>query len=133
MIVYKYYSPEQYNFDALKNHYFWFSKVSKLNDPFDSSSKLLRPSCFRENLLKECNIDEDKLSSIMLQYAVFRRTTTTKSCGQIMQTTIEALLLLLMIVILMSLTISIRYGCLIKRWSMWIQFLTMMILIELSI
>ena len=68
MIVYKYYSPEQYNFDALKNHYFWFSKVSKLNDPFDSSSKLLRPSCFRENLLKECNIDEDKLSSIMLQY-----------------------------------------------------------------
>lgn len=68
MIVYKYYSPEQYNFDALKNHYFWFSKVSKLNDPFDSSLKLLRPSCFRENLLKECNIDGDKLSSIMSQY-----------------------------------------------------------------
>ena len=25
MIVYKYYSPEQYNFDALKNHYFCYS------------------------------------------------------------------------------------------------------------
>lgn len=68
MIVYKYYSNIEYNFDALKNHYFWFSKVSKLNDPFDSSSKLLQPSCFRENLLKECNIGDDKLSSIMSQY-----------------------------------------------------------------
>ena len=41
-MVYKYYSPQQYNFDALQNGYFFFCKVSKLNDPFDTNLKLLQ-------------------------------------------------------------------------------------------
>lgn len=31
----KYYSPTEYNIDALLNKYFWFSKRENLNDPFD--------------------------------------------------------------------------------------------------
>ena len=51
--VYKYYSPTDYNFDALENHYFFFSKAEKLNDPFDVSSKLINVSpCFKEYIEK---------------------------------------------------------------------------------
>lgn len=35
-MVYKYYSPQEYNFEVLRDRYFFFSKVSKLNDPFDT-------------------------------------------------------------------------------------------------
>lgn len=34
-LIYKYYSPTEYNLDALLNQYFWFSKREYLNDPFD--------------------------------------------------------------------------------------------------
>ena len=34
-LIYKYYAPNEYNLDALLNHYFWFSKRASLNDPFD--------------------------------------------------------------------------------------------------
>ena len=34
-LIYKYYAPNEYNLDALLNHYFWFSKRECLNDPFD--------------------------------------------------------------------------------------------------
>lgn len=40
-MVYKYYSPQPYNFDALQKRYFFFCKVSKLNDPFDTNLKIL--------------------------------------------------------------------------------------------
>lgn len=41
-MIYKYYPPTNYSFDALQKGYFYFSKVSKLNDPFDASFKLVR-------------------------------------------------------------------------------------------
>ena len=44
MIVYKYYSPASYNFDAIEKGYFYFSKAEKLNDPFDVSLKLINAS-----------------------------------------------------------------------------------------
>ena len=34
-LIYKYYAPNEYNLDALLNHYFWFSKRECLNDPFE--------------------------------------------------------------------------------------------------
>ena len=34
-MVYKYYAPTDYNMDALKKQYFWFSKAKYLNDPYD--------------------------------------------------------------------------------------------------
>ena len=33
--VYKYYSINELNIDALKNNYFYFTKPSEINDPFD--------------------------------------------------------------------------------------------------
>lgn len=44
MTVYKYYSPADYNFDAIEKGYFFFSKAEKLNDPFDVSLKLINES-----------------------------------------------------------------------------------------
>lgn len=42
-MLYKYYSPLQHNFEAVINGQFYFSKVSKLNDPFDANFKLVEP------------------------------------------------------------------------------------------
>ena len=36
-MVYKYYSCEEYNIDALQQRYFFFSKAERLNDPYDTS------------------------------------------------------------------------------------------------
>lgn len=41
-ICYKYYSESDYNFEALEEKYFFFCKVSKQNDPYDSSFKLMQ-------------------------------------------------------------------------------------------
>ena len=41
--LYKYYSAKKHNFDAVRDGEFFFSKVSKLNDPFDASFKLIEP------------------------------------------------------------------------------------------
>lgn len=43
-MVYKYYSPACYNFCAIREKYFFFSKVAKLNDPFDTSYSLINSS-----------------------------------------------------------------------------------------
>lgn len=40
-MIYKYYSPRDYNFEALENGYFFFSKAKYLNDPFDTSFNLV--------------------------------------------------------------------------------------------
>jgi hypothetical protein len=50
MEVYKYYSPVAHNFEAIKEGYFFFCKVSKLNDPFDASYDLIQSSKFKEML-----------------------------------------------------------------------------------
>lgn len=42
-MLYKYYSPQKYNFDAVENGDFFFSKAFKLNDPFDTSLELAQP------------------------------------------------------------------------------------------
>ena len=66
-MVYKYYSPTEYNFDALSKGYFFFSKVSKLNDPFDCSFKLIEQS--KEFLQRLGLINKEKeASDIMKQY-----------------------------------------------------------------
>ena len=44
MTVYKYYSPADYNFEAIEKGYLFFSKAEKLNDPFDVSLKLINAS-----------------------------------------------------------------------------------------
>ena len=43
-MVYKYYSPACYNLCAIREKYFFFSKVAKLNDPFDTSYSLINSS-----------------------------------------------------------------------------------------
>ena len=66
-MVYKYYSPTEYNFDALIKGYFFFSKVSKLNDPFDCSFKLIEQS--KKFLQHSSLINKEKeASDIMKQY-----------------------------------------------------------------
>ena len=46
MKVFKYYPPCEYHFEALLEGYFFFCKVSKLNDPFDASFDLIQtPKC----------------------------------------------------------------------------------------
>lgn len=66
-MVYKYYSPTEYNFDALSKGYFFFSKVSKLNDPFDCSFKLIEQS---KKFLQHLGFinREKEASDIMKQY-----------------------------------------------------------------
>ena len=49
-MLYKYYSPQPHNFEAVINGKFYFSKVCKLNDPFDSNFKLVEP--YKEFLRK---------------------------------------------------------------------------------
>lgn len=66
-MVYKYYSPTDYNFDALIKGYFFFSKVSKLNDPFDCSFKLIEQSKDFLQCLR-LNDREKEASDIMKQY-----------------------------------------------------------------
>lgn len=66
-MVYKYYSPTEYNFDALSKGYFFFSKVYKLNDPFDCSFKLIEQS---KKFLQHLGFinREKEASDIMKQY-----------------------------------------------------------------
>lgn len=51
-IVYKYYPPTDYTFDALENGYFFFSKAAKLNDPFDCSFKLITGFDLTQELIR---------------------------------------------------------------------------------
>ena len=51
MTVYKYYPPTRYTMDALLNNYFFFNKVSKQNDPYDASFKLIQSPQYIDALL----------------------------------------------------------------------------------
>lgn len=66
MRVYKYYPPRQHHFDALKNGYFFFCKVSKLNDPYDASFDLLNKSPIF--LQKIAPLLDHNAKNIMSQY-----------------------------------------------------------------
>ena len=63
-MVYKYYSPNCYNVEAFEKEYFWFSKVSKLNDPYDSSYSLIQSEFFKNKLGLPANA-----ADIMKEYA----------------------------------------------------------------
>lgn len=63
-MVYKYYSPNCYNVEAFAKEYFWFSKVSKLNDPYDSSYSLIQSEFFRKILGLPANA-----ADVMKEYA----------------------------------------------------------------
>lgn len=63
-MVYKYYSPNCYNVEAFEKQYFWFSKVSKLNDPYDSSYSLIQSEFFKKVLGLSANA-----ADIMKEYA----------------------------------------------------------------
>ena len=52
-MIYKYYSLTSYNLDALKVGYFYFSKAKYLNDPFDTSFKLVSQSIVNRFFPKE--------------------------------------------------------------------------------
>ena len=53
MIVYKYYPPTRYTKDALLKNYFFFNKVSKQNDPYDASFKLIQSPRYIDALLNK--------------------------------------------------------------------------------
>lgn len=63
-MVFKYYSPNCYNVEAFEKQYFWFSRVSKLNDPYDSSYSLIQSESFKEKLGLSANA-----ADIMKEYA----------------------------------------------------------------
>ena len=64
MIIYKYYSPKDYNFEALQQNYLYFRKVSKTNDPYDCSCKLLQNKAICKYLENMCHIDETSLRTM---------------------------------------------------------------------
>lgn len=51
-MVYKYYSPVDYNFNAIREKYFFFCKVGKQNDPFDTSYSLINSSKLKNDMVR---------------------------------------------------------------------------------
>lgn len=68
MNVYKYYSPQTYNFEALIEGYFYFCKVSKLNDPYDASFDLIQSPNFKEKILPKL---APNAKNIMADYGTY--------------------------------------------------------------
>ena len=68
-MVYKYYSSQDYNFDALEKQYFFFSKAKFLNDPFDTSLTLLSSENIKSLLKQDYNLSNDS-SDIVDDYGV---------------------------------------------------------------
>lgn len=66
-IVYKYYPPTEYSFDALEKGYFYFSKVARLNDPFDSSYSLISKFSLTQSWIERGMIHPES-ESIMREY-----------------------------------------------------------------
>lgn len=52
-MIYKYYPPTRYTYEALQEGYFFFNKVSRQNDPYDASFKLLQSNCLLDRLKKQ--------------------------------------------------------------------------------
>ena len=49
-MVYEYYPPTNFTFEALTKKYFFFNKAAKQNDPFDTSFCLLQSKIMLEAL-----------------------------------------------------------------------------------
>ena len=67
MEVFKYYPPNKYSFDALRKEYFFFSKVKRLNDPFDCSYKLIKHTKLAQELINR-RLLSDNSDMIMKEY-----------------------------------------------------------------
>ena len=74
-LIYKYYSPSEYNLDALINQYFWFSKREFLNDPFDlgnfkkGRNILSFYSLLLQKYLEGNDIDTEAIKRVINEYA----------------------------------------------------------------
>ena len=69
-IVYKYYSPTEYNLDALINRYFWFSKRSALNDPYDMNLQVLEVFQKFKELLNDHGYDLEAYNKTLNDFAI---------------------------------------------------------------
>ena len=69
-VVYKYYSPTEYNQDALINQYFWFSKRSILNDPFDLNLQILNSFPKFKDLLENHGYDLEIYNETLNNFAI---------------------------------------------------------------
>lgn len=75
-LIYKYYAPNEYNLDALLNHYFWFSKRECLNDPFDIANfkrgqKILSFNAeILQNTFLAMGVSRQKAKQLMHEYAI---------------------------------------------------------------
>lgn len=71
-MLYKYYTPESYNFDAVAMEYFWYSKASKENDPNECDVRWLdKKMClFNGKSAEETEKTYDAYYEIMKDYGV---------------------------------------------------------------
>ena len=65
-MIYKYYSPTDYAYDALEKGYLFFNKVSRQNDPSDASFKLLQADYIKDSIKQVLPADAEE---IMKSYA----------------------------------------------------------------
>lgn len=77
-IAYKYYPANNYSFDAIKNKYFFFNKMSLQNDPYDASLSLI-PKETLDRLIKLGRLTH-KAGQIISNYATcsFSKSSTNK-------------------------------------------------------
>lgn len=75
-MVYKYYAPTDYNLDALINQYFWFSKKSNLNDPYEMNTQILETFPKFRDLLNKRGYDIDNYHKKVDNYAICSFTTS---------------------------------------------------------
>lgn len=74
-MIYKYYAPTDYNMDALVNKYFWFSKRSSLNDPYDMNVRILDAFPKFKGLLEEKGFYIGGYNELVDNYAICSFTT----------------------------------------------------------
>lgn len=75
-MIYKYYAPTDYNMDALVNKYFWFSKRSNLNDPYEMNIQILEAFPKFKKLLEKKGFNIERYNELVDNYAICSFTTT---------------------------------------------------------
>ncbi len=68
--VYKYYAPNDYNKDALRNGYFWFSKRKYLNDPYDSHGEIINEYPRFCTELRKTGRDVDNYTDLLEHFGI---------------------------------------------------------------
>lgn len=69
-LIYKYYAPTEYSLDALINRYFWFSKRSALNDPYDMNIQVLEVFPKFKELLEHYGYNLEQYKQILENFAI---------------------------------------------------------------